>query len=330
MSEKFVLATHNPGKLREMREILSELGVEVMSPEEAGIEVNVEEIGTTFAENAMLKAKVICSKTGLPAIGDDSGLCADALNGGPGVYSARYGGEHLTDAQRNQLLLESVKGQGTRNAHFICSIACAFPNGDTLTAEGRCDGIINYIPMGTGGFGYDPVFNYTPMCKTFAQMTPEEKSEVSHRGKALRAFAETLGAYLSERAWNELEAEKAEQSQEEETASESAEAVETAEVAEASESAEPSPDAQADVAETVEVSETVETTEAAETEAVETAQVPETEVAETAEAETVEATEAQEAEAVETAEASESAETAEASHAATQHHKKKKKRKKHH
>ena len=231
MSEKFVLATHNPGKLQEMREILSELGVEVLSPDEAGITVDVEETGKTFAENAMLKAKAICEATGLPAIGDDSGLCADALNGGPGVYSARYGGESLTDAQRNNLLLESVKGQGTRNAHFTCCIACAFPNGDTLTAEGRCDGIINYIPLGDGGFGYDPIFNYTPKCKTFAQMTPEEKAEVSHRGKALRAFAETLGAYLSERAWKELEEEK--RRQEAEAASEAVENAETPETSEA-------------------------------------------------------------------------------------------------
>ena len=248
MSERFVLATHNPGKVREMREILSELGLEVLAPEDVGVTVDVEETGATFAENAMLKAKAICDLTGLPAIGDDSGLCVNALNGGPGVYSARYGGADITDEQRNKLLLESVKGQGTRDAHFSCAIACAFPNGDEITAEGRCDGVISYIPMGAGGFGYDPVFNYTPMCKTFAQMTPEEKSEVSHRGKALRAFAETLGAYLSERAWNELEAEKAEQRQEEETASESA-------------------DAQADVAETAEVpeAETVETTGTTET-----------------------------------------------------------------
>ena len=209
MSERFVLATHNPAKLREMREILSELGLEVISPEEAGVTVDVEETGTTFAENAMLKAKALCAATGLPAIGDDSGLCVDVLNGGPGVYSARYGGEDITDAQRNNLLLESVKGQGRRDAHFTCSIACAFPDGETLTAEEHCHGVISYIPLGTGGFGYDPVFNYPPKLKTFAQMTPEEKSEVSHRGKALRAFAEALGAYLSERAWKELEAEKA-------------------------------------------------------------------------------------------------------------------------
>lgn len=224
MSGKFLLATHNPAKLEEMREILSELGLEVVSPEEAGICVDVEETGETFAENAMLKARALCEASGLPSIGDDSGLCVDALNGGPGIYSARYGGEQLTDEQRNKLLLESVKGQGNRDAHFTCSIACAFPNGDTITAEERCDGVISYIPLGSDGFGYDPVFNYPPKLKTFAQMAPEEKAEVSHRGKALRAFAEKLGAYLSEQAWNELQAqaerEKATQAQEETQAEE--------------------------------------------------------------------------------------------------------------
>ncbi len=247
MSEKFVLATHNPGKLREMREILSELGVEVVSPEELGLTVDVEETGETFAENAMLKAKAVCAQTGLPAIGDDSGLCVDVLNGGPGVYSARYGGESISDGERNKLLLESVKGQGRRDAHFTCAIACAFPNGDTLTAEEQCNGVISYIPMGTGGFGYDPVFNYPPKLKTFAQMTPEEKSEVSHRGKALRAFAETLGAYLSERAWNELEAEK--QRAEEETAPETPETAENPEAA--AEITETAPEAAAETPEAV-------------------------------------------------------------------------------
>ena len=243
MSERFVLATHNPGKVREMREILSELGLEVLAPEDVGVTVDVEETGATFAENAMLKAKAICELTGLPAIGDDSGLCVNALNGGPGVYSARYGGADITDEQRNKLLLESVKGQGTRDAHFACAIACAFPNGDAITAEGRCDGVISYIPMGTGGFGYDPVFNYPPKLKTFAQMTPEEKAEVSHRGKALRAFAEKLGAYLSELAWKELEAEKARQEPAPE-ASENAEesAVAAPEEEDAVETPEPAPD----------------------------------------------------------------------------------------
>ena len=196
MSEKFVLATHNPGKLKEMSAILSHLGVEVVSPGDLGITVDVEETGTTFAENAMLKAKAICAAAKLPAIADDSGLCVDALNGGPGVYSARYGGEGLDDKGRYMLLLNNMRGQPTRAAHFTCSIACAFPNGDTLTAEGRCDGTIAFAPMGEGGFGYDPVFFYPPLAKTFGQLAAEEKSAISHRSKALQSFAEKLETYL--------------------------------------------------------------------------------------------------------------------------------------
>ena len=131
---RFVLATHNPGKLREMGEILRDLGVEVVSPAALGIPVDVEETGTTFLENALLKAKAICRAANLPAIADDSGLCVDALNGAPGVYSARYGGEGLDDRGRCMLLLNSMRGATTRAAHFSCSVACAFPNGDTLTA----------------------------------------------------------------------------------------------------------------------------------------------------------------------------------------------------
>ena len=196
MAEKFVLATHNPGKLAEMKAILSGLGVEVVSPAEAGVEVDVEETGTTFAENAMLKAKAICAAAGLPAIADDSGLCVDALNGGPGVYSARYGGEELDDRKRRLLLLRNRRGQTTRAAHFTCAVACAFPDGDTLTAEGRCDGAIAFAPLGEGGFGYDPVFLIPEKGKTFGQLSPEEKSAISHRGKALAAFVEKLGTYL--------------------------------------------------------------------------------------------------------------------------------------
>ena len=330
MSERFVLATHNPGKVREMREILSELGLEVLAPEDVGVTVDVEETGTTFAENAMLKAKAICELTGLPSIGDDSGLCVNALNGGPGVYSARYGGEDITDEQRNKLLLESVKGQGTRDAHFTCAIACAFPNGDEITAEGRCDGVISYIPMGTGGFGYDPVFNYPPKLKTFAQMTPEEKSEISHRGKALRAFAEKLGAYLSELAWKELEEEKAQQEpapEASENAEESADAVETpegvtettpevTENADAVEEAETAPDAVEEAEAAPDVPETVS----------QSAEAPDADAVEEAEA-------AQEAETApdSTEEADAAPDNAETSEDAEHHpHKKKRKRKKHH
>ena len=193
---RFVLATHNPGKLREMGEILKDFGIEVVSPKDLGITVEVEETGSTFAENAMLKAKAICKAADLPAIADDSGLCVDALNGAPGVYSARYGGEGLDDRGRYMLLLSSLRGAPTRAAHFACAVACAFPNGDTLTAEGRCDGSIAYAPLGEGGFGYDPVFLLPGTGKTFGQLTQEEKSAVSHRGRALREFSEKLETYL--------------------------------------------------------------------------------------------------------------------------------------
>ena len=193
---RFVLATHNPGKLQEMGEILRDLGVEVVSPAALGIPVDVEETGTTFLENALLKAKAICRAANLPAIADDSGLCVDALNGAPGVYSARYGGEGLDDRGRCMLLLNSLRGATTRAAHFSCAVACAFPNGDTLTAEGRCDGFIAYAPLGDGGFGYDPVFLLPGAGKTFGQLSQEEKSTVSHRGKALKEFAGKLETYL--------------------------------------------------------------------------------------------------------------------------------------
>ena len=193
---KYVLATHNPGKLKEMGAILARFGVEVVSPKDLGLTVDVEETGTTFAENAMLKAKAICAASQLPAIADDSGLCVDALNGGPGVYSARYGGEGLDDRGRYMLLLNNMRGQTTRAAHFACAIACAFPNGDTLTAEGRCDGTIAFAPMGEGGFGYDPVFFVPEKAKTFGQLTAEEKSAISHRGRALESFVGKLETYL--------------------------------------------------------------------------------------------------------------------------------------
>ena len=193
---RFVLATHNPGKLREMGEILRDLGVEVVSPAALGIPVDVEETGTTFLENALLKAKAICRAANLPAIADDSGLCVDALNGAPGVYSARYGGEGLDDRGRCMLLLNSMRGATTRAAHFSCAVACVFPNGDTLTAEGRCDGFIAYAPLGDGGFGYDPVFLLPGTGKTFGQLSQEEKSAVSHRGKALKEFAGKLETHL--------------------------------------------------------------------------------------------------------------------------------------
>ena len=193
---KFVLATHNPGKLREMGEILSSLGVEVVSPADVGITVDVEETGTTFAENAMLKAKAICAASGLPAIADDSGLCVDALNGAPGVYSARYGGPGLDDAGRYKLLLENMRGQLDRRCKFVSAICCCFPNGDRVEARGECAGTLAYAPKGADGFGYDPIFFVPGLKKTFAELSPEEKNTISHRGNALKAFREKLETYL--------------------------------------------------------------------------------------------------------------------------------------
>jgi len=200
---RFVLATHNPHKIQEMGEILSSLGVEIVSPQDLGLAVEVEETGATFAENALLKAKAVCRASGLPAIADDSGLCVDALNGAPGVYSARYGGEELDDLGRCRLLLEGLRGQTTRAAHFECAICCVFPGGKTLTAQGRCDGAIAFAPLGDGGFGYDPVFLVPGKGKTFAQLTAEEKNEISHRGKALREFAQALGRELQKTSGQE-------------------------------------------------------------------------------------------------------------------------------
>ena len=194
---KFVLASQNKHKLVEMDAILSNYGVEVVLQSELGVHIDVEETGTTFAENAMLKAKAVMEATGLPAIADDSGVCVDALNGAPGIYSARYGGEGLDDIARYRLLLANMSGQTNRAAHFTSAIACIFPNGDTLEAEGICPGTIAFAPMGNGGFGYDPVFFLPQLKKTYAQLTPEEKAEVSHRGKALAVFEKKLEAYLN-------------------------------------------------------------------------------------------------------------------------------------
>ena len=192
---KFVLASQNKHKLVEMQSILSAHGVEVVLESDVGLHVDVEETGETFAENAMLKARAVMEASGLPAIADDSGVCVDALNGAPGVYSARYGGPELDDVARYRLLLENMRGARTRTAHFTSCIACVFPNGDTLEAEGVCPGTIAFAPQGDGGFGYDPVFFLPELRKTYAQLTPEEKAAVSHRGKALRLIKEELRKY---------------------------------------------------------------------------------------------------------------------------------------
>ena len=192
---KFILASHNKGKLAEMQKILGELGVEVVLQSDLGLDLEPEEDGATFTENARIKARAVMEASGLPAIADDSGLCVDALNGAPGVYSARYGGLD-SDPERCRLLLSNMRGATNRAAHFHTAIVCAFPNGDTLTAEGDCAGTIAFAPMGDGGFGYDPVFFVPSLRKTFAQLTAEEKNAISHRGNALRSFAAELKTYL--------------------------------------------------------------------------------------------------------------------------------------
>ena len=194
---KFVLASHNQGKLAEMQRILGQLGVEVVLQSELGLALEPEETGTTFTENARIKAEAVMQASGLPAIADDSGLCVDALNGAPGIYSARYGGVD-SDQARYRLLLENLRGAGARTAHFHTAIVCCFPNGDVLTARGECPGTIAFAPQGEGGFGYDPVFFVPPLKKTFAQLTAEEKNAISHRGKALEAFQVKLKEYLKQ------------------------------------------------------------------------------------------------------------------------------------
>ena len=194
---KMVLASKNQKKMKEMNEILSTMGVEVCLQADVGIDIDVEETGTTFEENSLLKAKAVMEASGLPAIADDSGLCVDALNGAPGVYSARYGGEGLDDTGRYKLLLANMPKGEARTAKFVSVITCCFPNGDVLTARGECPGTIAYAPMGEGGFGYDPVFFVPELKKTFAQLTAGEKNAISHRGTALKLFREQLERYLS-------------------------------------------------------------------------------------------------------------------------------------
>ena len=194
---KVVLASKNQHKLVEMRDILSAQGVEVVLESDVGVDVAVEETGTTFEENSMLKARAVMEAAGLPAIADDSGLAVDALNGAPGVYSARYGGEGLDDVGRYRLLLENMRGQLDRRCWFVSVITLCMPNGDVITARGECPGTLAYAPQGENGFGYDPVFFVPEKKKTFAQLTPEEKNAISHRGRALAVFQEKLAAYLA-------------------------------------------------------------------------------------------------------------------------------------
>lgn len=181
MKTKIVVATTNAHKLEEMQNILTDF--EIVSAAEVGFHDDVEETGKTFLENALLKARAVCRATGLPALGDDSGLCVDALNGAPGIYSARYSGQG-TSANR-QLLLKNLQGQTNRAAHFNCAVALVFPDGREYTAEGQTFGVITTEPQGENGFGYDCLFYSNELGKTFAMATAAEKNAVSHRGRAL-------------------------------------------------------------------------------------------------------------------------------------------------
>lgn len=187
---KAVLASHNKKKMKEMQAILSQLGVEVLSQADVGVDLEPEETGATFEENARIKARAVMEATGLPAIADDSGLVVDALGGEPGVWSARYGGEGLDDAGRWKLLLKNMEGKTDRACKFVSVICCAFPDGSEVMSRGEVRGVVADGPNGDGGFGYDPVFYLPEKGCTMAQLAPEEKNKISHRGNALRAFRE--------------------------------------------------------------------------------------------------------------------------------------------
>jgi XTP/dITP diphosphohydrolase len=189
---KAVLASNNPGKLRELNTILSALGLEVISQREAGLNLDVEETGTTFEENSLLKAQAACQASGMIAIADDSGLEVDALNGAPGVYSARYGTPDLDDQGRTALLLKNMEGKEERACRFVSVVTCCFPDGRVLVARGTCEGQVAENPQGDNGFGYDPIFYVPELEKTFAQLSDEEKNARSHRGRALQKLAELL------------------------------------------------------------------------------------------------------------------------------------------
>ncbi|MDH3799427.1 MAG: XTP/dITP diphosphatase, partial [Desulfobacterales bacterium] len=191
-----VIATGNPGKITEIQELLAGFPVETKNLDDFGPIPQVLEDGETFDENAYKKASFTAKILGIPALADDSGLVVEALGGAPGVLSARYAGENATDEQRVAKLLNEMKGQTHRNAAFECVLSIAVPSGPALTYEARCEGLIAQQPAGQNGFGYDPIFFYPPLNKTFGQMTIAEKSQVSHRGKALNELKQELDKVL--------------------------------------------------------------------------------------------------------------------------------------
>lgn len=197
---EMVLATRNAGKAAELQALLrARYGAKItlLTLSEIGFEGDIEETGQTFAENALLKARAAAAASGKIGLGDDSGLVVPALGGAPGIYSARYAGEHGNDEKNNAMLLQNLSGKSDRRAFFECVLACALPNGENFTVSGRCEGVILESPRGRNGFGYDPLFYVPGLGKTLAEMSGEEKNAISHRGAAVRqfvaAFARRLG-----------------------------------------------------------------------------------------------------------------------------------------
>ena len=192
--KKIIFATGNEGKMKEIRDILSDMDVKVLSMKEAGINVDIVEDGTTFEENAIIKAKTICGLCGEITLADDSGLEIDYLNKEPGVYSARYMGEDTSYRIKNANLIERLEGvpDEKRTARFVCAVAAAFPGGSVKTVRETMEGCIGYEEKGENGFGYDPIFFLPEYGCTSAELSMEEKNKISHRGKALRAIKDEL------------------------------------------------------------------------------------------------------------------------------------------
>ena len=186
---KVILASKNQHKLVELSAILSQLGFEIALESEYGLDIDVEETGTTFEENSFLKAQAVMKASGFPVLADDSGLMVDALGGAPGVYSARYGNKS-SDQERTAFLLENMKTvpEEKRTAKFVCVITCLWPDGRKIVARGECPGRIAFQPHGENGFGYDPVFYLPEKDKTYAQLSSNEKNAISHRARALQDF----------------------------------------------------------------------------------------------------------------------------------------------
>ncbi|MEN6314752.1 MAG: XTP/dITP diphosphatase [Clostridiaceae bacterium] len=191
---RLIVATKNRGKLKEFAELLAHLPYDIVSMADAGIEDNIEENGTTFEENALIKAKSVWKATGDTVIADDSGLEVDYLNGAPGVYSARYAGEGATDDVKNRKLLHALEGvpADKRTARFVCAIAVIFPDGGNFTVRGTCEGYMATEPAGNNGFGYDPLLYVPEIGMTIAQMESSLKNNISHRGNAIRKMVEML------------------------------------------------------------------------------------------------------------------------------------------